>query len=196
MSNTISTVTLDWEPPTYEILNDNTIRICFYKEFVKGIVTMIDLNSKKEVEIDYGKWLCDLIEVEDSGLIQMIPDSIEFNRGILLLKIIGYSSSHHVNTFKLNGFNIWLDKETRLSLELKFKSDRRLGKRKTIFEINGTQFSLPPTDALNMLNDVEYYSRVCQNITQSHLIQAYSLSSTWDISNYDYTVDYPEELIF
>ena len=114
-----------------------------------------------------------------------------------------YDKSSEVNEFFVSGVSLWLSKEDRAGLKLRFESELALGKTTTTLWSNGIQFPLPLVDengnpgiAFQMLYALELYASACYDNTQSHLAAIDKLEVIEEIEQYDYKVDYPEKLNF
>ena len=112
-----------------------------------------------------------------------------------------YDKSSEVNEFFVSGVSLWLSKEDRTGLKLRFESELALGKTTTTLWSNGIQFPLPLVDengnpgiAFQMLYALELYASACYDNTQSHLAAIDKLETIEEIEQYDYKVDYPEKL--
>lgn len=111
-------------------------------------------------------------------------------------QILNYDSSENVNKFYVNGFPMWLDKATRVGLELRFKSEKMKGKTDTVLWYNGIPFPLKVDVAIFMLYEIESYASECYDNTQKHIANILKLDMIESIKEYDYTVGYPNKLMF
>ena len=114
----------------------------------------------------------------------------------LIDTITYYDSSSEVNEFYIQGMPVWLDKNTRVGLRLRFESEAALGKIETTLWYNGIQFPLKLEDAVNMLHAIELYASACYDNTQYHIAQINNLETIEDVKNYNYKSGYPEKLQF
>lgn len=110
--------------------------------------------------------------------------------------IIRYDSSDDVNVFYINDESMWLDKQTRSGLMLRFQAETALGKTETTLWGDGKEYILPLTIAIQMLYVLEVYASACYDNTQRHLSNVDKLESIDDIKSYDYRDGYPEKLTF
>lgn len=113
-----------------------------------------------------------------------------------LAEIAAYDSSSSVNGFFINGIEVWLDKDTRAGLKLRFEAEIATGKTETTLWYEGMQFPLPLELAMQMLYAIEVYASACYDNTQSHYAAVKGMYSVEEINAYDYTVGYPEKLSF
>ena len=111
-------------------------------------------------------------------------------------EIEDYDASSSVNEFYVQGHPIWLDKSTRAGLKLRFEAEMQSGKTETVLWYNGTQYPLSVETAVQMLLAIELYASACYDNTQKHISLLDTIESVDDIAAYDYTVGYPEKLMF
>lgn len=109
-------------------------------------------------------------------------------------EILRYDSSDEVNTFYMQGQQMWLDKATRAGLMLRLQAEQALGKETTTLWYSTHQFELPIVNAFQMLYTLELYASQCYDNTQHHLAAVDALESKEDIEAYDYRTGYPEKL--
>lgn len=107
-----------------------------------------------------------------------------------------HDKSEEVNLFYIGDTAMWLDKETRTGLMLRFQAEQAIGNTDTTLWANGVQYPLPLAMAVQMLYALEVYASACYDNTQRHLAAVDSLSTIAEIQSYDYTVGYPEKLRF
>ena len=114
----------------------------------------------------------------------------------LIAQITAYDTSEAVNSFTLQGKQMWLPKETRVGLVNSVTIEKNAGKETTVLWFGGERYELPVDTALQMLAALELYALECYNVTAAHKAAVSALESVEDIVAYDYTTDYPEKLIF
>jgi hypothetical protein len=107
-----------------------------------------------------------------------------------------YDKSEEVNLFYIGDTAMWLDKETRTGLMLRFQAEQAIGNTDTTLWSNGVQYPLPLEVAVQMLYALEVYASACYDNTQRHLAAVDSLTTIEEIQSYDYTVGYPDKLRF
>lgn len=108
--------------------------------------------------------------------------------------ITAYDSSSEVNEFSYMGFPLWLCKETRAGLVVRFNAEEAMGKTDTKLWAGTTDFSLSIADGRNMLNAIEYYASQCFDCTAAHKAAVEKLETIEDLVAYDYKSGYPEKL--
>ena len=111
-------------------------------------------------------------------------------------QIEAYDTSEAVNSFMLQGKEMWLPKETRVGLVNSVTIEKNAGNKTTILWFGGEKYELPVDTALQMLSALELYALECYNVTAAHKAVVSTLESVEDIVAYDYTENYPEKLIF
>lgn len=111
-------------------------------------------------------------------------------------QISAYDKSSEVNLFYIGDTAMWLDKETRTGLMLRFQAEQAVGNTDTTLWANGVQYPLPLAVAVQMLYALEVYASACYDNTQRHLAAVDSLTTIEEIQSYDYTTGYPDKLKF
>ena len=198
----IKTVTWGWEPPIYEKIGKKKIRIFFHSE---QQIDLIERENQETGEVEKEEvisYLCKTIEIEDQELVSMInknPESFICQKRLLQERIKAYDMSEFVNSFSISGKNLWLDKATRVGLRLRFDSEVDLGKEITTLWTDKFSISLPLTGQISaklILSLIENYASECYDNTQRHLQLIEELKTTEELKSYDYTVGYPDKLVF
>lgn len=111
-------------------------------------------------------------------------------------EVYAYDISGEVNMFFIGDLPVWLDKDTRAGLLLRFQAEMATGKTDTELWHKGVAFPLPLSTAMQMLYAIELYASACYDRTQSHLATIDTLTTIADVEAYDYTTGYPEKLRF
>ena len=107
-----------------------------------------------------------------------------------------YDKSLAVESFSINGIDVWLDKATRTGLMLRFNSELALNKENTILWYEDQSFTLPLNTAIQMLYALEVYASECYDNTHYHISNVKKMTSIDEINLYDYTTGYPDKLEF
>lgn len=107
-----------------------------------------------------------------------------------------YDTSSDVNRFYIADTPMWLDKETRTGLKLRFEAEIAMGKTDTTLWAEGVQYPLPLSTAVQMLYALEVYASMCYDQTQAHLAAIDAMTSVEAVEAYDHTSGYPEKLRF
>lgn len=111
-------------------------------------------------------------------------------------EINNYDSSSNVNEFYIKEMPVWLDKNTRSGLMLRFNSELAMKKENTTLWYNGISFTLPLNSAIQMLYALEVYASECYDNTQAHLANVDKMETLDSVLEYNYTVGYPDKLHF
>lgn len=128
--------------------------------------------------------------------VQTPEESIETIKESKKNEIINYDSSDEVNIFYINDIPMWLDKNTRAGLKLRFEAEIAMGDTETTLWYNNTEFKLPVTTAMQLLYALEKYASKCYDNTNKNLAEVNKMTSIVDIISYDITIGYPEKLTF
>ena len=75
-----------------------------------------------------------------------------------------YDTSSEVNNFYIGEYSVWLDKETRTGLTLRFNSELAAKHETTTLWYNNMKFTLPINDAIAMLYAIELYASACYEL--------------------------------
>ena len=83
-----------------------------------------------------------MTELKEVIILADLPeaDSVSFLKKMISRLISDYDSSSAVNEFLVAGLPVWLDKETRVGLALRFASEKGMGLTSTTLWLNGMQF--------------------------------------------------------
>ena len=107
-----------------------------------------------------------------------------------------YDKSKAVENFTIGGVNVWLDKETRTGLLLRFQSEAAMGKTETALWYNGVSFPLTIENGIKMLYAIEVYASATYDLKEFHLAEADKLNSVESMIAYDFKNGYPAQLSF
>lgn len=190
------------EQPTYSyiqvrILGTPTIQKCLkailetYKDENKTSLYNVLLQNGTNDQIDEIKYniQVDFKLVDEKSEIEKAKESV-------LKSINYYDSSKEVNSFNLNGEEVWLDKSTRVGLMNSITIEKNSGKTESSLWLNGKCITVNCDAAIQMLSSLELYALACYNKTAEHKLAVSKLTSTEDIKSYDYTIGYPNKLTF
>lgn len=107
-----------------------------------------------------------------------------------------YDTSADVNSFYLNGLQVWLNKDTRVGLMNSLTIEKNSGKEDSTLWFNDICITVKCDAAMQMLSAIELYALECYNKTAEHRVAVDSLTSIEAVKDYDYTAGYPEKLNF
>ena len=114
----------------------------------------------------------------------------------IIRKIDEYDTSVNVNSFKLNGVDVWLSKDTRVGLMNSISIEKAAGKEQSVLWFNNICVTVNCDSAIQMLSALELYALDCYNKTAEHKVNVQNLQSIEEVNNYDYKSGYPDKLIF
>ena len=114
----------------------------------------------------------------------------------VIRKIDEYDTSVNVNSFKINGVDVWLSKDTRVGLMNSISIEKAAGKEQSVLWFNSICVTVNCDSAIQMLSALELYALDCYNKTAEHKANVQNLSSIEEVHNYDYTQGYPSKLEF
>ena len=109
-------------------------------------------------------------------------------------EITKYDTSSNVNVFSLNGVDVWLDRDTRVSLMNSTTIAKNMGQENTTLWLGTVKITVKCDQAIQLLSALEMYALSCFNKTAEHKNNVEALSTINEIVSYDYTVGYPEKL--
>ena len=134
----------------------------------------------------------------DDGWVEYIDpvyeETVEDFRRYKINEITNYDQSNEVNEFYIQDIPVWLDKNTRSGLKLRFEAEKVMLKEYTTLWYDNQEFVLPLDSAIQMLYAIEVYASECYDNTQKHIAEVLKLETKEDIELYDFRVGYPEKL--
>ena len=112
----------------------------------------------------------------------------------MLAEITTYDSSSSVNSFLLNGMEVWLDKATRVGLMNSTTIAKSMGQEKTTLWLGSYQLEVECDKAIQLLSELEMYALECFNVTAAHKKEVSELDNIEGVLTYDYKSGYPDKL--
>ena len=112
----------------------------------------------------------------------------------MLAEITAYDASSSVNSFLLNGMEVWLDKATRVGLMNSTTIAKSMGQQKTTLWLGSYQLEVDCDKAIQLLSALEMYALECFNVTAAHKKAVSELDNIEEVLTYDYKSGYPEKL--
>lgn len=187
-------VTWGWEPPQFDH-KAGGIRLFYNTKQIEREVTHKDLETEEETTEIITEWLCDVVEYNREECQQFFNLSgLEAQKWLLKEKINAYDTSKYVESFSINGVEIWLGSELRNKVRENLETCNRFNETETILRFNGMSFPVSVEQGWQMYYLVLKYARDCWNVTQEHLAEVEKLQSIEEIKNYNYKSGYPEKL--
>ena len=121
-------------------------------------------------------------------------EPLEYMRKAMLAYIEKYDASSSVNSFLLNGMEVWLDKATRVGLMNSTTIAKSMGQQKTTLWLGSYQLEVDCDKAFQLLSALEMYALECFNVTASHKKAVSELDNIEGVLTYDYKSGYPDKL--
>lgn len=112
----------------------------------------------------------------------------------MLAEITAHDASSSVNSFLLNGMEVWLDKATRVGLMNSTSIAKNMGQEKTNLWLGSYQLEVDCDKAIQLLSALEMYALECFNVTAAHKKAVSELDNIEAVLTYDYKSGYPEKL--
>lgn len=126
------------------------------------------------------------VEIEENTIEQAIAEKIA--------TIKAYDNSDNVNSFLLNGYSVWINREDRIGTRRAIELDIEAGNTESEIWLQGMMLKVNSQLALKLLDKVEHYAFTAYNITQRHIHNVKQLTTIEEINAYDYTQGYPKKL--
>ena len=127
---------------------------------------------------------------------QQGESALETARQEKLSALAAYNQSDAVNSFTIDGQQMWLNFDERSRLQKAVDAKEALGKTTMTKNWNGVEFTFPLATWKQMLAALEDYAYDCQNVTDGHEAAIKSLQTVEDVEEYDFTAGYPAKLSF
>lgn len=121
-------------------------------------------------------------------------EPLGYMKKAMLAYIEKYDSSSSVNSFLLNGMEVWLDKATRVGLMNSTTIAKSMGQQKTTLWLGSYQLEVDCDKAIQLLSALEMYALECFNVTAAHKKALSELDNIEGVLTYDYKSGYPEKL--
>lgn len=121
-------------------------------------------------------------------------EPLGYMKKAMLAYIEKYDASSSVNSFLLNGMQVWLDKATRVGLMNSTTIAKSMGQQKTTLWLGSYQLEVDCDKAIQLLSALEMYALECFNVTAAHKKAVSELDNIEGVLTYDYKSGYPEKL--
>lgn len=121
-------------------------------------------------------------------------EPLGYMKKAMLAYIEKYDASSSVNSFLLNGMEVWLDKATRVGLMNSTTIAKSMGQGKTTLWLGSYQLEVDCDKAIQLLSALEMYALECFNVTAAHKKAVSELDNIEGVLTYDYKSGYPEKL--
>ena len=104
--------------------------------------------------------------------------------------------ANEVNSFSVNGKDMWLDHDLRQQLRISLDALSQAGRETVTKWFDGQAYAFPTVVWFQMLNAVEVYASDALNVTEGHRAAIESLLTVEEVEEYDFTTGYPSKLVF
>lgn len=121
-------------------------------------------------------------------------EPLSYMKKAMLAYIEKYDSSSSVNSFLLNGMEVWLDKVTRMGLMNSTTIAKAAGQEETTLWLGDIKLVVDCDKAIQLLSALEIYALECFNVTAAHKKAVSELDNTEGVLTYDYKSGYPDKL--
>lgn len=121
-------------------------------------------------------------------------EPLGYMKKAMLAYIEKYDASSSVNSFLLNGMEVWLDKATRVGLMNSTTIAKSMGQEKTTLWLGSYQLEVDCDKAIQLLSALEMYALECFNVTAAHKKAVSELDNIEGVLTYVYKSGYPEKL--
>lgn len=134
------------------------------------------------------------ILIENGYAKEVIEDTLEQAIAEKIATIKAYDNSDNVNSFLLNGYPVWINREDRIGTRRAIELDIEAGNEVSEIWLQGMMLKVNSQLALKLLDKVEHYAFTAYNITQRHIHNIKQLTTIEEVNKYDYTQGYPKKL--
>lgn len=100
-----------------------------------------------------------------------------------------------VNSFSVNGKDMWLDHDVRQQLRISLDALSQAGRENVTKWFDGVEYTYPIDVWYYMLGQVEVYASDALNVTESHKAAINALEDIDEVEAYEFS-GYPEKLSF
>ena len=121
-------------------------------------------------------------------------EPLGYMKKAMLAYIEKYDASSSVNSFLLNGMEVWLDKATRVGLMNSTTIAKSMGQQKTTLWLGSYKLEVDCDKAIQLLSALEMYALECFNVTAAHKKAVSELDNIEGVLTYVYKSGYPDKL--
>lgn len=177
----------------------------FKKEYAFGGLTIYHLDEQLNVEMNaYECWECsvrsgeytrdDVVAAFAEFKAKLAASELATAKAQKIAEVGAYDTSDAVNSFSVDGTNMWLDKATRVGLMNSTTIAQSSGLEKVTLWFGDTQLMLTCNKAISLLSAIEMYAVQCFDTTAKHKVAVSELTTIEEVEKYDITAGYPEKL--
>ena len=113
-----------------------------------------------------------------------------------IAELEAYDASDAVNSFSVNGKQMWLDAQTRQQLRISLDAMQQAERENVTKWFDGVEYTYPIDVWYYMLGLVEVYASDALNVTESHKAAINALDDIEEVEAYEFHQNYPEKLAF
>lgn len=135
-------------------------------------------------------------EVWDMQLFPPHVRTLEEAKEEKIEEIVAYDQSDAVNSFSINGQEMWLTVEEREQIATQINANEAVGRETMTKWFDGVTYTFPIATWKQMLVALEVYAGDALNVTEWHKSSVMALDDIEAVDAYDYTTDYPTKLAF
>lgn len=177
----------------------------FKKEYALGGLTIYHLGEQLDAEMNaYECFECsvrssehtqdDVMSAFAEFKAKLAASELATAKTRKIAEIDAYDTSDAVNSFLVDGTNMWLDKATRVGLMNSTTIAKNSGLGKVTLWFGDTQLILTCDKAISLLSAIEMYAVQCFDTTAAHKKEVGELTTIEEVEKYDITAGYPEKL--
>jgi len=151
------------------------------------------ISNCLNIEVD-GIWISNPTaeQIEDAGWEVYVPDppTLAEVKEQKLQELYEWDQSSYILSFTLNGQDLWVPASERVNFVNTINSAKKLNINTVYFHglaVNGD-------DALNILDALNVYAMQVTYVTDNHKANILALDDISYVTNYDFTVGYPQKL--
>jgi len=112
-----------------------------------------------------------------------------------IAELEAYDGSDAVNSFNVEGKDMWLNAGIRQQLRISLDAMKALGRETVTKWFDGVEYTYPTDTWYQMLAAVEVYASDALNVTESHKAAINALEDIADVEAYEFS-GYPPKLSF
>ena len=172
----------------------------FYQEghsvVINGQRYFVPLTDEQMIAAGYIKWVSPAPEPPEPTPEPTAEELLEQAKQEKLMEIRVYDQSSSVESFTINGQDMWLTVEERQQLATQISASEAIGRENMTKWFKGSEFTFPLATWKQMLVALEVYAGDALNVTESHKAAIEAMTNLEDIEAFDITAGYPEKLVF
>jgi hypothetical protein len=112
-----------------------------------------------------------------------------------LAELEAYDDSE-VNSFSVNGKDMWLDHDLRQQLRISLDALSQAGRENVTKWFDGVEYTYAIDVWYYMLGLVEVYASDALNVTEAHKAAINAKTTVKQVEDYNFRQNYPEKLVF